>query len=551
MDEKSIMLDRRGFVSLGACASLSALVSGCTNGRCGQSLRSPCVRFGVISDTHVTGEESAERLRLALGFFAQEKVDAVLHCGDVTNLGYRSEYAAFRKVWDSVMPGSTALVAALGNRDLSDTNKMPEDVRRRDAGLLIAFSPAGRAAGIHLHEVRGVPVIVLDWGFEDGLERFMSERPSLRRLNRPLLVVQHRHMAGTVYNASPGGWMADAGKGGCYLRMFPNAISFSGHSHVSFPEPNGVWHGDFTAASAGSCYVGPDGAPGAYEVSVLELGSEGFSLQRRDLKTGYSESHAYAWPARKEAFAGCSAGTFTFAQWNLGHFAHGKATSTSIAAADGEGRSRAYRALLECIRPDVLGLCEYSAVFDAGGRRTRTELFGDYGGFVAGPACGFQSNAIASRAPIADVKYVEFSKRKQKTYYALAVTEVCGVPVTVVETHLDLSREERQQQIAELVAAVEGRERVILSGDFNVDDLGEYSPLRKAGLAPANGGAFGVFNTHRRRRMEITPAIDNVLVRGLTICAVQTADDEFEFSDHRMLVVRIGLDEKASKPIVK
>ena len=139
------------------------------------------------------------------------------------------------------------------------------------------------------------------------------------------------------------------------------------------------------------------------------------------------------------------------------------------------------------------------------------------------------------------MKFVDYSKRRQKTYYAIAETIVCGVPVTIVETHLDLSRDERGQQIAELVAAVEGKERVIVSGDFNVDDLGEYAILRRAGLVPANAGAFGVFNTHRRRRMEITPAIDNVLVRGLSICAVESDDDELMLSDHRMLVVRIRL----------
>ena len=110
-------MDRRGFVALGACASFSALSAGCAGDRSIFPPVSPSVRFGVISDTHVTGESSAQRLRQALDFFARERVDAVLHCGDVTNLGYCSEYAAFRKVWDSVMPRSVALIAALGNRE--------------------------------------------------------------------------------------------------------------------------------------------------------------------------------------------------------------------------------------------------------------------------------------------------------------------------------------------------------------------------------------------------------------------------------------------------
>lgn len=530
-------INRRQFVGLGACASVAALSPGCvTNPR-----KSPTVRFGVISDTHVTDETSAAELRRALRFFADENVDALLHCGDVTNLGYRREYAAFRRVMDSVMPKSVKFIAALGNRDLSDTNKMSDEVRRRDAGLLLSSSPLGKGAGIHIHEVRGVPVVVIDWKHEDELERFMSERPELRRTDRPIVVVQHRHMAGTVYNASPGSWMADAGKGACYLRMFPNAISFSGHSHAAFSEPNGLWHGDFTAAGAGSCYVGPPDAKGGYEVSVLELDGDRISLLRKDLKTGYEERHVFKRPKKRSSAAGRSDDTFTFAQWNLGHFAHGKATSSAISAADGAERLKAYRALLERIRPDALGLCEYSARFDAGGTRTREALFGDYPAFAAGPADGFQCNAIASRTALGEMRSVDYSKRKQPTYYAIAETVAGGEPLTIVETHLDLSREERMRQIAELAEAVSGRGRVILSGDFNVDDLNEFAVFRKIGLEPANGGRFGVFNTHRRRRMTITPAIDNVLVRGLSICGVETADDELMLSDHRMLVVRLAV----------
>ena len=536
-------VNRREFIAFGACASSLSLLNGCrTFGEDGEASRP--VRFGIISDTHVTDDESACKLRPALEFFARERIDALLHCGDVTNLGYRREYAAFRRIWDLVMPKSAKLIAVLGNRDLSDTKKMSDEVRRRDAGLLLSSSPLGKGAGIHLHEVRGVPVVAVDWKHEDELERFMSERPELRRTDRPIVVVQHRHMAGTVHNASPGSWMADAGKGACYLRMFSNAISFSGHSHMRFTEPNGIWHGDFTAVSAGSCYVGPPDSKGGCEVSILELDGRNISLLRKDLKSGYEERHHFTRPP-KTAAPCRKRGVFTFAQWNLGHFAHGKATSSAISAAAGTERLKAYRALLEHIRPDVLGLCEYSQEFDSGGTRTREALFGGYPAFAAGPADGFQCNAIASRTVLGKTRYVGYSKRRQPTYYMISETVVGDETLTVVETHLDLSLEERTRQIAELVEAVAGRERVIVSGDFNIDDPGEYGPLLKAGLVPANDGEFGTFNTHRRRRMTITPAIDNVLVRGLSICGVETADDELELSDHRMLVVRLQFVRKS------
>ena len=135
-------VNRREFIAFGACASSLSLLNGCrTFGEDGEASRP--VRFGIISDTHVTDDESAGKLRPALEFFARERIDALLHCGDVTNLGYRREYAAFRRIWDLVMPKSVKLIAVLGNRDLSDTKKMSDEVRRRDAGLLLSSSPLG------------------------------------------------------------------------------------------------------------------------------------------------------------------------------------------------------------------------------------------------------------------------------------------------------------------------------------------------------------------------------------------------------------------------
>ena len=53
-----------------------------------------CVRLGVISDTHVTGPESVARLAAAFRFLRDRGVEAVLHCGDVTDRGT----LAFRRV---------------------------------------------------------------------------------------------------------------------------------------------------------------------------------------------------------------------------------------------------------------------------------------------------------------------------------------------------------------------------------------------------------------------------------------------------------------------
>ena len=133
----------------------------------------------------------------------------------------------------------------------------------------------------------------------------------------------------------------------------------------------------------------------------------------------------------------------------------------------------------------------------------------------------------------------DFAMRRQKHYRIACEAELGGVRAVVVETHLDLSAAERRSQIEELVAEFGGCGRVIVSGDFNVEDGGEFAPFRKAGFALANFGRFGRLNTHRRRRISATPAIDNVLVKGFDILEADTADDALLLSDHRLLVCRL------------
>ena len=508
------------------------------------------IRIGIISDTHVTGPESAERLAEALEFFARRRVDAVVHCGDITDLGYVAQLDVFASVWRRTMPAGVPLVAAFGNRDMSDTSKMPEERREADRGRLILADPAAAMKrvcgwsgefGVRSLEVKGVALVAADWRNEGELERFLSTRPDLRTAEA-IVAVQHPHPAGTVFAAEKGSWMTDDGRATCYLKMFPRAWSFSGHSHVPFTSPLGFWRGDFTAAAAGSFYLGPSTASGGREVSVLTLRGGETELERRDLETGFCETITTV-PARHPAqdWSRRAPGEFVFAQWNIGHFCFGKRGDTDVPAADSAARAAEYRHQLDALCADCVGVCEFSPKFDTAGGAARNLVFGGYKSFSAGPHQGYQCNAIAASAAgaLSNVSVKDFAMRRQKHYRIACEAELGGVRAVVVETHLDLSAEERRSQIEELVAEFGGCGRVIVSGDFNVEDGGEFAPFRKAGFALANFGRFGRLNTHRRRRVSATPAIDNVLVKGFDILEADTADDALLLSDHRLLVCRL------------
>lgn len=520
------MLTRRSFFG-GVLASASLGALGLSPGR--------PTRFGVVSDTHVTGPECADGLRRALARFRDEGVDAVLHCGDVTDQGRCDQMDVFMSVWNEVMPRGVELVIAFGNRDLADSGRIDK--------RLLAEAPehflvgTDRAFGVRARFVGAVPVVAADWKHEGELEDFLAIRPELRDAERPLVVLQHPHPQETVFGAQD--WMADDGRAGSCLKMYPRALSFSGHSHAPFSEKGSVWEGEFAALAAGSFYLGPGTAKGGQEISILDVSDSEAVLRRVDLVSGAESVWRWTFPPTRTLPAKCP-DEFTFVQWNIGNFSHGRTGTSAIAAADAAVRAAAYRRAIGEFGADIVGLNEFNPSFDSSGGDARKLLFPEFPSAVVGPHEGYQGNAVISRRPLVERTRIDYAERRQKTYALVCETEWDGKRLVIVETHLDLDRAARAFQIGELVRRFAAEERIVVSGDFNVSSASEFEPFVRAGFHAANAGAFGVIPTHRRRKFVLTPAIDNVFVKGLHLVGVRDADPRLEFSDHRPLVCRLS-----------
>lgn len=143
---------------------------------------SDAVRFGVISDAHVTGRESIDELSRAFAFLRDRGVDAVILCGDMTDFGYVDQLEAFAAAWRCVMPKEVPIIPVMGNRDFSDTKRMSDARRAEDRNKLLLSDPerhvrrilgVNLAGGIRACSVRGVPVVSADWKRESSLEAFM------------------------------------------------------------------------------------------------------------------------------------------------------------------------------------------------------------------------------------------------------------------------------------------------------------------------------------------------------------------------------------------
>ena len=537
-------LSRRGFIaSTAAAAGLQILRASDAGAQPAEG-----VRLGVISDTHATGPESVECLSEAFRFLRDRGVAGVLHCGDVTDMGTLDQLDAFSAAWHSVFDEKTKFAVALGNRDMMDSKKISDEVRLAAKGRAILDNPreAFRRAmgvdigdGVYAGRIGGVWIVSAPWKKEGDLEAFFMAHPEIAASGAPVVVLQHKHHKGTVFGGKLGDWAVCDPRATCWMELFPDFISFSGHSHITHMRDGAVHDGAFHAIAAGSYCMEKSRTPGGRDVSIITFAGGAATLERFDMRTGRSVRSDLEL-RRPRASLGASGG-FTFMQWNIGHFCFGRTTSTAIAAADADSRAAAFRAEIARHAPDVIGLCEHSAVFSKDGSAARDRILQGFASVDEGQQSGYQCNAVAARAAgmrrIAQVPYVTHS---QPTYYLAEEVEISGRRVVFVQTHLDLGDAAvRRSQMDALLHDFAAHPAVVISGDFNVSDEAEYAPFAAAGYAAANCAAFGRFPTHRRRRLGITPAIDNVFAKGLRITDACLGDYAFSLSDHRPVVVRL------------
>ena len=529
------MMTRRRFVEFGLAAGVCCGVHG------GLAKQGGAVRFGIISDTHVTGPESVKELAGAFAFLRDKGVDAVIHCGDMTDFGYLHQLEAFAEAWKGTMPRGIPLIPVLGNRDVTSTKRISANKRAADMPKLILSDPAAhvrRILGISLNgglravSVRGVNIVAADWGHEGELETFMRTRSELCDPSRPLVHIQHPHPKG-IWGAAP---YSDAAET-CWLNMFPKAVSLSGHSHNPFSDPHSFHAGEFTFVAAGSHYLagGPQ-QKGIREVAVLTLDDASVHLDRYGLHDESHDELSRTFERKRVPARSADPRTFVFAAWNIGGFTHGFGCAGTAAR---PARAAALRRQMAALDADMIGLAEFDPAFRMGGE-TAADVFAAYGNSAVGPRFGANCNAVFSRAfSVSGVRNEAYVERRQQRYFLACRVVIDGVPATVVQTHLDLVEDLRTGQIARLVKEFGALPRVIVAGDFNIARTEEFNPFVAAGFKMANAAAFGRFRTHRRRDACYTTAIDNVFVKGFDILDVWTDDDPMFLSDHRILLCRL------------
>ena len=299
MGRNGIMLTRRFFI--GGAASCFALGPGRIFAATGETVAAgrPELSLGVVSDIHIALDKGGKRLnrnymtdtfKATLTRFRDAGADVVVIAGDMAHHGLGRELIAVGEAWDSVFPGGRApdgrkveRIFVTGNHDngparakrvLSDNKAIRENLIAADYKKWWDRAFHEEWKPVFFKTVKGYQFVGFNWVIGDCRGRDENFNPEIADWyaknggkidpSRPFFHIQHPHPQGTVHGPV---WGQDDGMSTQALMSRPNAIAFSGHSHISLTDERSVWQGGFTSIGCGSLRNVSLQAPGSCKIS--------------------------------------------------------------------------------------------------------------------------------------------------------------------------------------------------------------------------------------------------------------------------------------------
>ena len=223
------------------------------------------------------------------------------------------------------------------------------------------------------------------------------------------------------------------------------------------------------------------------------------------------------------------------AQWNIGKLNLGKPGKTSITKDIRETKVADYSSFIDDVQADIFFFNEFAPFFSLKDSinedkedLTRNAILSKYKECHYGPRYGANCNCIATNLSKLDsIKVVDYTKKDQHRYYLSSDIVVRGIKIKVVSTHLDI-KDERINQVKELLEAFANDKYVIICGDFNIKAVSEYHVFKKNGYNVANQGFAGNIKTYRTSNSGA--CLDNIITKGLDI--VNVTAYKTALSDH-------------------
>lgn len=223
--------------------------------------------------------------------------------------------------------------------------------------------------------------------------------------------------------------------------------------------------------------------------------------------------------------------------YNIGHFAMGASSDTTMTAEQYAEKLPLYRQLINDADADIICLCEYNKeMYKPGGGEpnvlAKDAIFQTYPFQCEGvrATAAYMWAAIMSRLKPKDVTKYTFPNSATDQvgrYMQIATIDLGGRDVKVVATHLSVSDDAetyssdyRNAQHEIILDMFKDEEYVIICADFNAQLTSEYEHYYKAnGYNMANHDYLGKLATYSSGS-----GLDNIIAKGFTVSAVKVYD---------------------------
>ncbi len=219
----------------------------------------PLLSFFVMSDVHTSVLDDLSRSKWAAHFDTLASInsdpDLIISNGDQindNNWNTASDHQVVKTLFDENMSRlgleETPVLMSHGNHDVGNA----------DMAQYYGDWFPNAAGGYYEKNFGDTTFLVIDTESYSGVQRtWLRERLAALAaesgaLNRPVFVIGHRPATNTVHDgaqASNSALTAD-------LSLYPQAVYFSGHSHLHVNDERSIWQGGFTAVNDGSMSYG-------------------------------------------------------------------------------------------------------------------------------------------------------------------------------------------------------------------------------------------------------------------------------------------------------
>ena len=264
-------INRRNFIG-GALAAVSANARAVVDIG---SLGKERMRFGVLSDVHVNIAGVKPHLEKTFRKLDSWRVDGILACGDLADLGLEQELQMLADTWFKVFPGGKSTLDGrnvtnlmhYGDHDMSVSywnrpevqKAIPDEETRRRS---VIFDNDRKAiwercfkepwTPIVHKKVKGYDFVLSHFTRGEPTNKYGHNTPGLEEFfaarafdpGKPIFYSQHRVMRNTVLGPSAAN--LDEGRSTKLFSKYPNLIAFCGHCHTSCSNEKNIWQGAFT-----------------------------------------------------------------------------------------------------------------------------------------------------------------------------------------------------------------------------------------------------------------------------------------------------------------